>query len=190
MQIYEYNDDVHLNPAVSSRPISAPVPSPAWYAIHTRAKHERKVASDLTGAGVEVFLPLVRRIQRWSDRNKTLELPLFPCYLFAYTVSSSSFRLMLFKNRSILGLLGNHGHGTPIPEEQLESVRRVVSTGVPIGSHPFLKIGQRVTVRGGALDGVQGVLVGTNRGRRLVVSLDAIQRSISITLEGYEIERA
>jgi len=190
MYIHANNGDRQLAAYVPGRETSAPVGSPVWYAIHTRAKHERKVAIELAAAGVEFFLPLVKQIHRWSDRNKTLELPLFPCYLFARTVSSSSFRLMLFKTGSVLGLLGNHGYGTPIPDEELENVRRVVGTAVPVGAHPFLKIGQRVVVRGGALDGVQGILVGRNGGRRLVVSLDAIQRSIAIALVGYEVEPA
>ena len=164
------------------------VDTPQWYAIHTRARHEKKVAIELAAAGIEVFLPVLRRRHRWSDRFKIVELPLFPCYIFAHTCPSSDFRFMLFKNGSIVGLLGNRGYGTPIPEEQLQSVRRVLDNGLSIASHPFVKIGQRVRVRGGALHGVEGVLAGNNGGRRLVLSINAIQRSIAITLEGYDLE--
>jgi len=51
-----------------------------------------------------------------------------------------------------------------------------------------LKIGQRVRVRGGALDGVEGILVSANGDRSLVISLNSIERSLSIRVEGYDVE--
>ena len=161
---------------------------PLWYAIHTRAKHERKVAIALAASGIEFFLPLLRRIHRWSDRFKVVELPIFPCYVFAHTCLSPDLRHVLFKTGSVIRILGNGGQGIPVPEEELEHVRRVLDNALPIVSHPFVKIGQRVRVRGGALQGLEGVLVGHNGGRRLVLSINAIQRSIAVTLEGYDLE--
>jgi transcription antitermination factor NusG len=161
---------------------------PQWYALHTRAKHERKVAIALAAAGIEFFLPLLRRVHRWSDRFKVVELPIFPCYVFARTCVSSDFRRLLFKTGSVIRVLGNDGQGTPVPDEEVESVRRVLDNALPVVSHPFVKIGQRVRVRGGALHGLEGVLAGHNGGRRLVLSINAIQRSIAITLEGYDLE--
>lgn len=179
------NATVAISTSVNLAP---PVDTPHWYAIHTRARHERKVAIELAAAGIEFFLPLLRRRHRWSDRFKIVELPLFPCYIFAHTCPSSTFRCMLFKNGSVLRLLGDRGYGTPIPQEQVEGVRRVLDNALPIASHPFVKIGQRVRVRGGALHGLEGILVGNDGGRRLVLSINAIQRSIAITLEGYDLE--
>jgi hypothetical protein len=42
----------------------------------------------------------------------------------------------------------------------------------------------------GALDGIEGILVGRNGDRTLVVSIDAIQRSLSVRIEGYDLEPA
>lgn len=180
---------MNITPAISNwSNLTPPVAAPRWYAIHTRARHEKKVAIELAAVGIEFFLPLLRRIHRWSDRFKVVEVPLFPCYIFAHTCPSSDFRFKLFKTGSILGLLGNHGYGTPIPDEEVEGIRRVLDNALPVVSHPFVKIGQRVRVRGGALHGLEGVLVRNHGGRRLVLSVNAIQRSIAITLEGYDLE--
>ena len=64
----------------------------------------------------------------------------------------------------------------------------VVGGQMPWSSHPFLKIGQRVRIRSGALDGTEGILVSRNGDRTLVISVDAIQRSLAVRVEGYEVE--
>jgi transcription antitermination factor NusG len=58
------------------------VKEPRWYAIHTRARHEKKVTTQLQDKGVTTFLPLITQTHRWSDRNKTIQLELFSCYAF------------------------------------------------------------------------------------------------------------
>jgi hypothetical protein len=78
--------------------------------------------------------------------------------------------------------------GIPIPDEQIDAVRMVVEEGLPLGSHPFLKIGQRVRVRNGALSGLEGILIARSGERTLVISLDAIQRSMHVRIEGYDLE--
>jgi len=78
--------------------------------------------------------------------------------------------------------------GTPIAEGQIDAVRTLIGQQVPWTPHPFLQIGQRVRVRGGALDGVEGILLSRNDDNTLVVSIDAIQRSLAIRIEGYDVE--
>jgi hypothetical protein len=82
------------------------------------------------------------------------------------------------------------GEPIPIPDEQIESVQKLLTNNVPCRAHPFLKIGQRVRVRGGSLDGVEGILVRVNGEKGLVVSIDAISRSLALRIEGYDVEPA
>jgi len=87
-------------------------------------------------------------------------------------------------------LVGAAGEGTPIPDAQIDAVRNLVDTGLPCVSHPFLKIGQRVRIRSGALDGMEGILLSRNGDQTLVISIEAIQRSLAVRVEGYEVEPA
>ena len=80
------------------------------------------------------------------------------------------------------------GEAIPIPDEQIEALRTVVTQQVPWVEHPFLKIGQRVRIRGGSLEGVEGVLLSRNGDRTLIISVDAIQRSLAVRVEGYDVE--
>jgi transcription antitermination factor NusG len=75
-----------------------------------------------------------------------------------------------------------------IPDEQMDAVRLLLAEQLPCAAHPFLKIGQRVRIRGGAMDGVEGVLLAHNGDRTLIVSVDVIQRSLAVRIEGYHVE--
>jgi transcription antitermination factor NusG len=159
-----------------------------WYAVQTRARHEKMVAARLQEQGVTTFLPLVTQIHRWSDRRKKVELPLFSCYLFVHLTPTNEDRVRVRQLGGVCGIVGVRGEGSPIPEEQIEAVRTVISDALPWSFHPFLKIGQRVRVRGGSLEGVEGVLVSRNGDRTLIISVDAIQRSLAVRIEGYDVE--
>ncbi len=181
--------------AVSSLSWEFPQPAPLaeagvenWYGLQTRPRHEKIVAQRLDERGVTTFLPLVTEVHRWSDRKKSVQMPLFSCYVFAKFVPNRSDRLRVLRVDGVFGLVGARGEGAPIPDEQIDAVRNVVEGQLPWSCHPFLKIGQRVRIRSGALDGLEGLLVSRNGDRTLVISVDAIQRSLAVRVEGYEVE--
>jgi transcription antitermination factor NusG len=158
-----------------------------WYAVRTRPRHEKKVASDLQEKGIKIYLPLVTQVRRWSDRRKVVEVPLFSCYAFVYSVLDLHLRLAIYGISGALGFVGPNNQGIAIPDVQIESIRTLMAGNVRLTPYPFLKVGQRVRVRGGALDGIEGILA-TKGDRRLVVSVDSINASFSINLEGYDVQ--
>jgi transcription antitermination factor NusG len=159
-----------------------------WYAVLTRARHEKHVAQRLCERGVTTFLPTIHQVHRWADRSKKVELPLFNCYLFVRFIPGNEERQKVLRTDSVLALVGAQGLGTPIPSEQINAVRVLVNQKVPYCSHPFLKTGQRVRIRGGALEGLEGILHSQKGDRRLIISVDAMQRSLAIQVEGYNVE--
>jgi transcription termination/antitermination protein NusG len=161
---------------------------PQWYAIQTRSRHEKVVADQLQVRGIITFLPLVTEIHRWSDRRKMVEVPLFSCYVFVQLVNTNDARARVLQTEGVVRVVGRNAEGTPIPDEQIESVRRVLAQNVPWASHPFLKAGQRVRIRGGALDGVEGVFLSGSGDDTLIVSVEAIERSLAVRVTGYDIE--
>jgi len=181
--------------SISTMSCESPQPVPPveagvenWYGLQTRPRHEKIVAQRLEERGVTTFLPVVTEVHRWSDRRKSVQVPLFRCYVFAKFVPSRADRLRVLRVDGVFGLVGARGEGTPIPDDQIVAVRSLVDGPLPWSSHPFLKIGQRVRIRSGALDGLEGILVSRNGDRTLVISVDAIQRSLAVRVEGYEVE--
>ncbi len=159
-----------------------------WYAIHTRAKHEKRVAAELQERGINTFLPVSREVHRWSDRIRVLEVPLFPCYAFVSAADVAEVQATVLQHPSVLRWIGFHGRPSPIPKEEIFAVQTVVRSGMPFEPHTFVNIGERVRICGGSLDGVEGILVENER--KLVVSIDLVGRSVAISLQHYQMERA
>ncbi len=160
-----------------------------WYAVQTRARNEKAISERLQEQGLTTFLPLVTEIRRWSDRKKKVELPLFSCYLFVKLVAGNNDeRMRVYRTNGVFRIVSMRGELIPVPDEQIEALRAVVTQQVPWTEHPFLKIGQRVRIRGGSLEGVEGVLLSRNGDRTLIISVDAIQRSLAVRVEGYDVE--
>ncbi len=159
-----------------------------WYALRTRSRHEKMVADQLEKQGIENFLPVVKKSRQWSDRVKEVELPLFSGYTFVRVVLTSPDRLRVLQTHGVAGFVGINCCGTAIPENQIQDIRTLLASDLTVEEQPFLRVGQRVRVRGGALDGVEGILSAQNDDRSLVISLEPIQRSLSVRIQGYAVE--
>jgi len=159
-----------------------------WYAIQTRCRFEQKAASQLQNKGVETFLPVVKQIHRWSDRRQVVQVPLFPGYGFVRLSDSPACRLRVLQTVGVTGFVMSNGFPIPIPEQQLEDVRLLLANEIACRAYPLLKAGQRVRIRGGCLDGLEGILMSENKDHSLVVSIEAIQRSLVVRIDGYDVE--
>jgi transcription antitermination factor NusG len=165
-----------------------PVPdNPLWYAIQTRYRFEKKVTTHLQRKGIETFLPELQEVHHWSDREKRVDTLLFSGYTFARFHPGSSSRIDLLRTIGVIGMIAFAGQIIPIPTKQIDDLQMLLSQKVPCALHAFLKIGQRVRIRGGCLDGLEGIL--DERGEKsLVISVESIERSVAIRIEGYELE--
>lgn len=159
-----------------------------WYAVQTRPRHEKRVATELAQKGVNTFLPLVTDVRQWSDRRMRIELPLFSGYLFVNIVATAESRVSVLQSYGAVSFVGRGREPIAVPESQIEDVRRLVANKVPFAAHPFLEIGQRVRIRGGVLDGIEGILERRKGRDQLILSVQTIQRSLSLSLEGYDVE--
>jgi transcription antitermination factor NusG len=165
----------------------APAPEASWFAVQTRPRHEKKVSAGLNDKGVQNFLPLHTERRRWSDRYQAVQLPLFSQYLFVRLPTSLESRVSVLQTVGVVHFVGGLGKGTPIPDEQIEILRTIAAQGIPMRAHEFLRVGQRVRIRGGALEGIEGILSEVRNDRSLVVSVDLIEKSLAIRIQGFEV---
>jgi transcription antitermination factor NusG len=159
-----------------------------WYAIHTMPRHEKRIAVHLQGKRVCTFLPMLQQVHRWTDRRSKVEVPMFSCYVFVHMDQIVEERLKVLRTPGVLGFVGSERQGTPIPDEQIESLRTAIRGKIPCVVHPFVSAGKRVRILGGSLDGVEGILMGQGGEQSVVVSVELLRRSVSIRVEGYDIE--
>lgn len=160
-----------------------------WYAVRTRSRCEKKVELLLRQSGATTFLPLLKQVHHWSDRRKTILTPLFSGYVFARMELTRELRLQILRVTGVVGFAGGTDRPACIPENQIEALRQILGTDAFCSMHPFLKKGRRVRICGGALDGVIGILQDDDE-KHLVISIECIQRALSIRIEGYELEAA
>jgi transcriptional antiterminator RfaH len=159
-----------------------------WFAIQTVAKHEKRVTKQLQEKDVDTFLPLLPEIHRWSDRQTKVDVPLFSCYTFVRIVPAPEERLPVLTTPGVLSFVGSQREGTPIPEREIENLKKAIKDQSSCELHPFITAGTRVRIRNGALAGVEGILVNQDKNRSLVVSVELLQRSLSVCIEGCDIE--
>jgi transcription antitermination factor NusG len=161
---------------------------PSWYAVQTRCRIEKKIAAQLDGKGVETFLPMVRQLHCWSDRRKIVELAMLPGYVFARIALTSLARLCVLQTFGVLSFVAFNGKVPPIPNQQIEELRRLSENNIGCSETPFIKLGQRVRVRGGCLEGLECILLSRQGERKLILSIEPIQRSLSIPIGDYVLE--
>ena len=156
-----------------------------WYAIYTCANHERKVLSQLEERCVMSFLPVYESVRRWKDRRMQLELPLFPGYVFVRIALAD--RLRVLQVPSVVSLVGFNGNPCPLPEEEIEALKKGLATGVRAAPHPYLTAGRRVQIKNGPLQGMHGVLLRTKRSLQLVISVELIMRSVVVEIDAADV---
>ncbi len=168
---------VPSSPATSSRS--------AWFALFAHARHEKKVALALRNRDIETFLPTYREKRLWRNRQKvTLEIPLFPSYLFARFIPRQ--RTSVLEVPGVLNIVG-HDQSASIAERYIEKLK----TGVDlqrIRPYQGCAIGDRVRIVEGPMAGLEGVLAHERSEFRVVVSVAAVNQSISIEVSRNEIE--
>jgi transcription antitermination factor NusG len=120
--------------------------------------------------------------RRWSDRKKEIERFLFPGYVFCRVNPQA--RLPLLTAPGVISLVGCGKIPEPIPDGEIERIRRMVQSGLLVTPWPFLQLGQTVLIEQGPLAGVEGILEEVKGKCRLIVSINLLRRSV-----GAEVDR-
>ncbi len=152
-----------------------------WYGVRTRSNHEKLVTTFLESNGYEQYLPLYRVRRYWSDRVVVSEQPLFPGYIFCRFDPNK--RIRIITTPGVVSIIGFGNELAPIDDSEVQAVRTVLRTGIPVQACGFLQEGQRIRVRCGALQGIEGVLLKRKSEWRLIISVTTLHRSISIEID-------
>jgi transcription antitermination factor NusG len=165
-------------------------PSPEWYAVHVRSRHEFQVTDRLTLKGIETFLPSVERQRKWKDRKKMIAFPLFPGYIFVHTTKEANNLLSVLKVPGVVRMICTlPGQPDAIPDEQIISLQRLVENKNALAPYPYLSEGQMVRIIRGSLSGVEGILVEKLDKHLLVLSVDVLKQGVALTINASEVEK-
>ena len=159
-----------------------------WFAVQTRSRHEKVVRSQLEMRNVETFLPTQKRLSQWTDRKKEIEVPLFAGYCFARFALAD--RLPVLQSQGVVRLIGSSGQPEPIPDDEIESLRKLISSSSDYVCCQYLREGMMVEVIRGPLQGIKGRLVREARPCRLVLNISLIQRAVTIEIDAASVAAA
>lgn len=163
-----------------------PTPAAKWFAAYTATHHEKQVHQKLADRRVESFLPLYACRRQWQKRLPgTIQLPLFPNYVFVCI--SRAERAAVLGTPGVFSIVGSGGSAWEIPEREIKALRDGLCER-KIEPHPYLVVGNRVRIKAGVMTGVEGILVRTKNDFRVVLSLDAIMRSVAVEVDADDVE--
>jgi transcriptional antiterminator RfaH len=152
-----------------------------WYAIYTKSRAEKKTASELAKRGLKVYLPLQKTIRSWSDRKKTVELPLIPSYLFIKINICSYFDVL--NTKGVVKFVCFCGKPVPIPEWQIKNLKILLNSDerFEIILENF-EIGERVFIDKGSLIGLRGILIEHRAKHNVLIRIDSIEKNILVNI--------
>ena len=152
-----------------------------WYALRTRSRHEKLVRDQLDKQGIEPLLPTVKRLSQWKDRKKEIEVPLFSGYCFVRF--SQQEKLPIQQVAGVVEIVGNGSRPEPIPEEEIDALRRLMTSVLPYDPHPYLQEGMKVEVVRGPLQGIHGILLRKEKRHRLIIGVQLIRQAAAVEID-------
>jgi transcription antitermination factor NusG len=153
---------------------------PEWFAIYVMPRHEKRIAEHLRVRQIEYFLPLYEARHKWKDGSKvTVQLPLFPSYLFVRTIRSQRARAL--EVSGVLSAVGKR-ESSIISENYIDSLRKAVNSG-KVEPYPYLATGTLVRIQSGVLKGLQGIVVRQKSCCRVILSLQLIMSSVAVEVD-------
>lgn len=180
------NFEKSVQPTTS--PCLAETEMPGWHAVYTYPRQEKVVTRNLEQRNTEYFLPLYRSIRRWKDRNKELELVLFPGYVFVHMRREDRSRVI--QTPGVVRMVTFNNQPAILPDAEIEALRHGLEEGIYAEPHPYLKVGRKARVLRGPLAGLEGILLRKKDRLRFVISLDVLMRSVAVELDAADLRPA
>src|ERR1700674_4264147 len=159
-----------------------------WFAILARTGREKNATILLENAGYECYLPVVKFTRQWSDRLKEIELPLFPGYLFCRMNPHN--RLPVLMTPGVIQIVGIGKTPIPVEEQEIAAIQRAGKSGLSTMPWPYLQVGHVVRIEEGPLQGLTGIVLKIKSGLKLVLSVNLLQRSVAVEIDGSWISEA
>lgn len=163
------------------------IEAPKWYALYTRPRHEKVVQQQLHARALESYLPLYESVRRWNDRQKTLELPLFPGYLFVRIPFSARLRVLTVPG--VVSFVSFRGEPACVTNEEIQAIQTSVAERAA-EPYPYLVKGKCIRIATGPLKGLKGIVVRRKGRLRAVISIESIMQSFAVEVDAADVHQA
>ena len=149
-----------------------------WYVLYTKARSEKKTALMLEKYGIEVYCPIIKEVRQWSDRKKTVEVPLFNSYIFVHLAPKE--RELVYAAPGVVRYLFWLNRPAIVKDQEIDTLKSWLSGEVLAAKVQTLKAGDRLSIHQGPFKGKEGVIQRVNANRVQLV-LKELGIKVSIT---------
>lgn len=162
-----------------------------WYAIHTRSHFEQKVHEGLCAKSIESFLPRIQVMSRRKDRRKRIFIPMLPGYVFFHSDMDPEQYHQVLKTVGVVRVVGFKGKAIPANDREIASLMILDGTDRTVANREYMNKGDRVMIMEGPLKGLVGFYLRHKaQTAKVVVSVELLQRSLEVEIEGWALEKA
>lgn len=160
-----------------------------WFAIYTNYKREKLVKQMLDQKEVECYLPIRKVVKQWSKKRRTMELPLISCYIFAKITAEQY--ITVLETEYVLKFVRIGRDLIAIPEEEIQIIKNILSEEVDFEINNMLPLekGDAIEIVSGSLSGIKGKLVEVEGKNRVLITLDHLQHTFTLSLDKNLIKR-
>lgn len=157
---------------------------PRWVAFYTAPRAEKQVLRLLERDGRTAYLPLQRKLQKWHDRKKWVDFPLFNSYIFVKIKAQELWHVR--NTQGIVKPVCFGGEVSTIPEREIDNIKRLLESEKELFAQNIshMKKGSRVKLCSGIFDGMEGELISDNKNGNFLVRIEAISAGIVVQMEG------
>ena len=157
-----------------------------WFAVFTVPQNERAVIRQFDLRQIESFLPTYETTRVWKNRQRVkVAAPLFPTYVFARIGNAE--RVRALRSPGVLRIIGNSQGPVPIPDSEIAFLRSDFCRN-RVEPYQELVVGERVRVKGGPMQGLEGTLIRKKSSLRFVLTLELINQHAAIEVAADELE--
>jgi transcription antitermination factor NusG len=154
-----------------------------WYAVYTRPKYEKKVYEELNLKKYDSFLPLIKKTSKWSDRLKTIEVPLFPSYVFVFLKDKRIYYEIL-KIDGVVCFIKFENKLATVKKSEIENIKQLINNCTNLELlQADIKIGEKRTILSGPLSGLECEIISYKGKNKILVRIDSLQQNIVAELD-------
>lgn len=152
-----------------------------WFVLYTHSKCEFKVADSLLEMQIENFLPTRKVLRKWSDRQKSIEAPLFPGYIFIY--ANEYERLKSIELKQVAKCLSDFGKPAVVPEWQIMTLKKMLTEEKEFEIVEGLVKGKEVEISSGVFAGYRGIVLNAENKNQIAISIELLNRTVILHLK-------
>jgi transcriptional antiterminator RfaH len=152
-----------------------------WYPVYTNPRAEKKACEALINKGIEVYLPLQRRLKQWSDRKKWVNEPFIKSYIFVRIKENEQTEVLMTKG--VARFIYFSGQIASMPDRQINELKLLIASPYELEvTETDLQPGESIIIKAGPLKGFKGEIISYRSQKQLALRLENLGYSIIVNV--------